>query len=79
MSKKDTVDIYPLTIVKDRYTGVYSGGVYTAWNKKHYELPDDIDGNDTDCCSFWATNKNIIVGIGDTVNEAITDLKSKLK
>lgn len=24
-------DIYPLTIVKDRYTGVYSGGIYTAW------------------------------------------------
>ena len=33
---KEISDIYPLTVVSDRYTGTYSGGEYTAWNLYDY-------------------------------------------
>lgn len=71
-------DIYPLTIVSDRYSGAYSGGNYTAWNLLSDDLPPAIDGDDVDCHAFWLENKTP-VGKGCTVNEALLDLYLKLK
>lgn len=71
-------EIYPLTIVSDRYTGAYSGGQYTAWNLSATELPDAIDGDDVDCMSFWRNN-TIPVGKGRTVGEALANLYVLLK
>lgn len=71
-------EIYPLTIVSDRYTGAYSGGQYTAWNLSANELPDGIDGDDVDCMSFWRNN-TIPVGKGRTVSEALANLYVLLK
>lgn len=71
-------DIYPLTIVEDRYTGVYSNGEYTAWNMYFDEIPQDIDGDDVSCYDFWHSY-NGIVGLGRTPNEAIEDLRQKLE
>ena len=31
-------EIYPLTIINDRYAGTYSGGIFTAWNMDYYEI-----------------------------------------
>lgn len=70
-------EIYPLTIVSDRYTGAYSGGQYTAWNLSANELPDGIDGDDVDCMSFWRNN-TIPVGKGRTVSEALANLYIQL-
>lgn len=74
-------EIYPLTITCDRYTGAYSGGKYTAWNLDPEEIPIDINGEDEVCCNFWGTNKEdkYVIGIGNTVSEALTDLYIKLK
>lgn len=47
-------DIYPLTIVKDRYTGVYSGGEWTAWCCDADDVPPEIASGDLPCCSFWS-------------------------
>ena len=47
--------LYPLTIVKDRYTGVYSGGIWTAWNCNPDDVPNDIYADDVACCGFWST------------------------
>lgn len=71
-------EIYPLTIVSDRYTGVYSGGKYTAWNLSASELPDGIDGDDTECMAFWRNN-TIPVGKGRTIGEALANLYVQLK
>ena len=71
-------EIYPLTIIKDRYTGVYSGGKYTAWNMYHDEIPKEIDEDDVTCINFWAYN-DIPVGIGETIYSAIESLKENLK
>ena len=71
-------DIYPLTIVKDRYTGTYSGGEFTAWNLDADEVPAGIYSDDCGCHEFWLTNK-IPVGKGQSIREAILDLYVQLK
>ena len=70
-------DIYPLTIVLDRYNGTYSGGKYTAWNLCPDEVPEDISLDDVSVRDFFQ-ECNIPYGIGSTPNEAITDLATKL-
>lgn len=69
--------IYPLTIVLDRYGGVYSGGKYTAWNLEFEEVPGDISDGDNECMSFWGDNE-VIVGVGDTPKRAIKNLILKM-
>lgn len=71
-------EVYPLTIIKDRYSGTYSGGVYTAWNKEADEIPTQIYLDDISCMNFWSTNKEI-VGIGLTPNLAEENLRMKLE
>lgn len=70
--------VYPLTIIKDRYSGIYSGGVYTAWNKEADEIPIQIYCDDITCCNFWVDNKEI-VGLGLTPNLAEENLRRKLE
>ena len=71
----DTIfeSIYPLTIVADRYSGVYSHGAFTAWNLEAYEVPAEIAGDDVTCMTFWHKNK-ILCGKGQTVEEAVGNL-----
>lgn len=71
-------EIYPLTIVSDRYSGVYSGGAYTAWNMDADEIPADINGGDIECDKFWEENR-LVCGKGSTVSEAVLDLYLKLR
>jgi len=73
----DCEDIYPLVIIKDRYTGTYSNGEYTAWNMFFEDIPREIDEDDVTCYNFWHSY-NGIVGLGETPNEAIEDLHKKL-
>lgn len=70
---------YPTTIVADRYTGVYSGGLFTCWPLDFFNLPDDIEGGDTDCDIFWFRCDKSEVGIGNTPQEAFEDLEKKIK
>ena len=71
-------DIYPLTIVLDRYGGTYSDGVFTAWNCYADEIPTEIDGSDLECWTFWEKADRSRIGFGDSVNFAIADLYTKL-
>ncbi len=71
-------NVYPLTIVADRYCGVYSGAAFTAWNKDPNELPDDIAGGDRSCASFWRDADRNEMGFGDTPGEAYEDLCARL-
>ncbi len=70
--------IWPLTIVCDRYSGVYSGARYTAWNLEHEDVPGAISDGDNPCDAFWRSN-NIVVGLGDTPSAAETDLIEKIQ
>lgn len=71
-------DIYPLTIIEDRYCGVYSGAKYLAFNKEFYELDKRICGNDCECRDYWYSC-NIVVGKGNTIQEAKADLLNQIE
>lgn len=73
----DMDDVYPLTVVMDRYNGTYSGGRYTAWNLDFDKVPVAIACDDVCCYEFWLTNK-VTVGKGQTMDDAVADLISKL-
>lgn len=70
-------NIYPLTIVSDRYSGVYSGGQFTAWNMAYNDIPLDPILDDVSCMYFWDTT-DIIIGRGETPQDAIEDLIKRL-
>lgn len=71
-------EIYPLTIVSDRYGGTYSGGDFTTWNMDYYEIQTDPAEDDVTCMMFWVTT-DIVVGRGATPQEAVDDLKRRLE
>ncbi len=70
-------NVYPLTIVCDRYTGCYSGGEFTAWNLYPDDIPEGIYGDDVGCSSFFSHTK-IVYGRGKTPNDAVIDLINRL-
>lgn len=71
--------VYPLTVVADRYSGTYSGGKWTAWNLYPWEVPDGTFGDDCGCFDFWQSDcEEYCIGIGNTPEEAICDLKTKM-
>lgn len=64
---------YPLTVIKDRYDGTYSGGKFLAFNDN--SVPAAVYGDDVICAGFWSkTGHSYMVGKGNTPNEAIADL-----
>ena len=71
-------EIYPLTITRDRYCGAYSGGYFTAWNMDYYEIPTEPEEDDVSCMMFWYTT-DIVVGRGETPQEAVDDLTRRLE
>lgn len=80
MAQDYTKDLYPLTIVNDRYNGTYSGGKYTAWHLEFDEVPNDIAMDDITVNDFWDWEDcNYLVGKGDTIEQAYEDLKSKVE
>lgn len=74
----DKHPIYPLTIIQDRYNGIYSGGKFTAWNLCPDELPGGATADDVTCRMFW-DDPEIAVGRGSTPNEALFDLAIALE
>ena len=82
MEDKTKLELYPLTIIKDRYNGVYSGGKWLAFCNDPDEINTDIWGSDTACDFFWWEYKNgninMVIGIGDTISDAVEDLRINL-
>ncbi len=83
--KKPETEVYPLTIVKDRYNGKYSGGVYTAWKLNRNDIPEEVYSNETIASKFWKMmlgyigENRIFVGFGNTPDEALKDLIDKIE
>lgn len=76
--------IYPLTIVADRYGGVYSGGKFLAFNCLPNEVPEDIDEDFPHCRNFWMSRRTlfepkIAIGEGQTIEEAVGNLYTQIK
>ncbi len=68
-------ELYPVTIVTDRYGGTYSKGGWLAFNLPPNELPPEIDADDVTCYKFWKST-DILVGRGSTPDEALRDLEN---
>lgn len=74
-------DIYPLTIVSDRYNGTYSDAKYLAFNLDAGMMPWQIGSGDPDEMDFWELSelyKDYDIGKGNTPQEAFDDLWNKL-
>ena len=79
--KRLELEIYPLTIICDRYNGTYSGGKYLAFGLDHWDIPDEIGGGDPDEDEFFNysdKHTKYIIGKGDTPQEALEDLNCLL-
>jgi len=79
--KELELEIYPLTIICDRYNGSYSQAKYLAFPLDHWSIPEEIGGADPDEDGFWNytdRHKEYIIGKGDTPQEALKDLNCLL-
>lgn len=75
---KELPNIYPLTVVNDRYNGTYSGGKYTAWKLYPWGIPEAVFGDDNSCWDYFRSTHDIY-GCGDTPDEAVIDLKKTIE
>jgi len=69
---------YPTTIIRDRYNGTYSGGDWLVFPLDYWNVPKEVDGDDSECMMFWDSYKGC-VGKGYTKEEAFSDLVIKMK
>lgn len=70
-------DVYPLTIVSDRYGGCYSDGQYLALNCYACDVPNEIGGCDGEEMVFFGEgggHEKYKIGKGATPDEALADL-----
>lgn len=64
---------YPVTIVKDRYGGVYSGAKWIAFNRE--VAPDKVGGSDMQEMEFWREDhEDYLIGKGATPDAAYHNL-----
>ena len=88
-------DIYPLTVIRDRYNGTYSGAAYLAFNLDSNLVPSEVHDSDVPCSYFWdlidegnfvegkvaRDYRDVVkyVGKGATIEDAVVDLYRKMK
>lgn len=70
---RERTELYPCTIVQDRYSGSYSGARWLAFPLNSSFVPDEIDHGDGPCMNFWLNYKKP-VGRGRTPQESYEDL-----
>lgn len=84
-------EVYPVTIIKSRYGGVYEGAEWIAFNDgEDSEWIAEATGEDTTCSSFFYKIDNpkakmmnefderLFVGRGKTPQKAYEDLLKKI-
>lgn len=69
-------ELYPVTIVKTRYGGVYEGGTWAAFDREPDELPPGWDGDDMTCSAWWGANGERF-GVGPTPEAALAELERR--
>lgn len=72
------IDLYPITIIKDRYSGTYSDGLWIAFNCSYEQIPSQVGGSDTEEMWFWndgiELHYYLLIGKGNSPDEALSDL-----
>lgn len=83
--EKDLDNFYPLCVLKDRYGGAYSGGIWTAWVNGIDYIPDGVFSDDVECMTTWRKLQGerkegkAIYGVGNTSEEALRDIVRSYK
>jgi hypothetical protein len=57
--------LYPVTIVRTRYGGVYEGGEWAAFFCEPQTVPEAAFGDDVECADWWALAKEGEIEIED--------------
>src|SRR5205085_8860221 len=71
----DRLDLFPIVVVEDRYSGTYSGGNWTAAPRGLDLLDSDAMADDTSAAVFWARHEvTSLDGGGATPDAAVEDL-----
>lgn len=71
-------DIWPVTIVRARYSGVYEVGAWLAFPHHPDQLPVEWDAGDVICVEFWSDpRRQEEIGGGDSPDAAYADLAAK--
>jgi len=70
-------ELWPVTIVRARYGGIYEPGDWLAFSALPNGLPAEWDADDVTAMDFYARRSREIGG-GKTPNEAYDDLVRKL-
>lgn len=81
-------DIYPVTIIKDRYNGIYSKFSYTAFYANLHWLVSEYEGycgDDASCREWWINARReqyiingSFIGGGGSPNIALKDLFNRM-
>lgn len=66
---------WPIVVFQSRYQGVYEGGLWFALANCE-QIPEGPWGDDDECLD-WFTANELVAGVGDTPDEAVTDLLRK--
>lgn len=75
----DRIELYPVVVVEDRYSGTYSGGQWLAVAEGDINMPSvwiGPHGDDCTSAAFW-DNAPKWIATGDTPNEALAALYEK--
>lgn len=68
--------LYPVTIIRTRYGGVYEGAAWAAFALRPHQVPREATGDDLACAMWWEEH-GAAVGLGATAQDAIADLEAK--
>ena len=72
------MDLYPVTLVKDRYHGTYSGGKWIAFNRVPWDIPEAVLGSDVPCATYF-NQADGQFAVGSTMEEALKNLYQIVK
>ena len=72
-TKEKPFDIFPVTIIADRYGGCASDGKYLAFGCDFWDIPEEIEAADAIADHFWQTT-TMTIGRGATPQTALEDL-----
>ncbi len=72
MTRPGDLALYPVTITRARYGGIYEPGEWLAFPLPASGLPYEWDADDATCAKFWGARHDI--GGGNTPDKAYADL-----
>lgn len=71
---------WPITITMARYSGVYEGGSWLAFNREPWDVPHGPFDDDVTAMNWWYENDKLhVIGKGSNPEDALIDLLHKLK